>query len=153
MSRVARGVNLLSLSLSLSFPAIFPVFSFFATKKINGEREYVKRAYFSAPSSCEHFMRCAGASARFSAPLSRARSPVNALKSGEGQGDMEVMTYHAPSAKLVFCLGSQILKEKPRLGTIFPRFSIIKGIALTLEVRVLITTRGTLPSLIILLLR
>jgi len=29
-------------------------------------------------SSCERFMRCMGASARFSAPLSRARSPVNA---------------------------------------------------------------------------
>ena len=68
----------LPLSLSLSFPPIFLVFLFFATKKINGEREYVKSAYFPAPSSCKRFMRCMGASARFSAPLARARSPVNA---------------------------------------------------------------------------
>lgn len=68
-----------SLSLSFSFSPNFPpVFSFFATKKINGERDSVKSAYFPAPSSCERFMRCMGASARFSAPLSRARSPVNA---------------------------------------------------------------------------
>ena len=70
---------------SLSFPPIFPVFSFFATKKINGERDYVKSAYFPALSSCERFMRCMGASARFSAPLARARSPVNA-RAWRGQG-------------------------------------------------------------------
>ena len=122
MSRVARGVNLLSLSLSLSFPPIFPVFSFFATKKINGEREYVKRAYFSAPSSCEHFMRCAGASARFLAPLSRARSPVNA-RAWRGQGSDDVSRSHA---KLVFCLGYQILNFHSRARTRFRRLLFFK---------------------------
>ena len=70
------------------------VFSFFATKKINGEREYVKSAYFPAPSSCERFMRCTGASARFSAPLSRARSPVNA-RAWMGQGSDDVSSSRA----------------------------------------------------------
>ncbi len=94
----ARGVNLFSrsfsLSFSLSFPPIFPVFSFFATKKINGEREYVKSAYSPAPSSCERFMRCMGTSARFSAPLSRARSPVNA-RAWRGQGSDDVSSSRA----------------------------------------------------------
>ena len=98
-------------SLSFSFSPNFPsVFSFFATKKINGEREYVKSAYFPAPSSCERFMRCMGASARFSAPLSRARSPVNA-RAWRGQGSDDVSRSRA---KLVLCLGSQILNFHSR---------------------------------------
>ena len=100
----------LSLSFSLSFPPIFLVFLFFATKKINGEREYVKSAYFPAPSSCKRFMRCMGASARFSAPLSRARSPVNARAwRGREGGDVSLSR-----AKLVLCLGSQILNFHSR---------------------------------------
>ena len=76
---------------SPNFPSVF---SFFATKKINGEREYVKSAYFPAPSSCKRFMRCMGASARFSAPLSRARSPVNA-RAWRGQGSDDVSSSRA----------------------------------------------------------
>lgn len=90
----SRGKPPFSFSLSLSFSSIFPVFSFFATKKINGEREYVKSAYFPAPSSCKRFMRCMGASARFSAPLSRARSPVNA-RAWRGQGSDDVSSSRA----------------------------------------------------------
>ena len=91
----SRGKPLsLSLSLSLSFPPIFLVFLFFATKKINGEREYVKSAYFPALSSCERFIRCMGASARFSAPLARARSPVNA-RAWRGQGSDDVSSSRA----------------------------------------------------------
>ena len=80
-------------SFSFLFP-IFPVFSFFATKKINGERDYVKSAYFPALSSCERFMRCMGTSARFPAPFSRARSPVNA-RAWRGQGSDDVSSSRA----------------------------------------------------------
>ena len=55
-------------------------------------------------------MRCMGASARFSAPLSRARSPVNA-RAWRGQGSDDVSRSRA---KLVFCLGSQILNFHSR---------------------------------------
>jgi len=97
-------------SLSFSFPQFSQFFLFFATKKINGEREYVKSAYFPAPSSYERFMRCMGASARFSAPLSRARSPVNARAwRGREGGDVS-----RSRAKLVFCLGYQILNFHSR---------------------------------------
>jgi hypothetical protein len=55
-------------------------------------------------------MRCMGASARFSAPLSRARSPVNARAwRGRERGDVS-----SSRAKLVFCLGSQILNFHSR---------------------------------------
>jgi hypothetical protein len=61
-------------------------------------------------SSCERFMRCVRASARFSAPLSRARSPVNA-RAWRGQGSDDVSRSRA---KLVLCLGSQILNFHSR---------------------------------------
>jgi len=55
-------------------------------------------------------MRCMGASARFSAPLSRARSPVNARAwRGREGGDVSLSR-----AKLVLCLGSQILNFHSR---------------------------------------
>jgi len=118
----SRGKPPFSFSLFFSFSffsSISPVFSFFATKKINGEREYVKSAYFPAPSSCERFMRCMGASARFSAPLSRARSPVNARAwRGREGGDVS-----RSRAKLVLCLGSQILNFHSRA---FSKFFFFK---------------------------
>ena len=89
---VSRSWGKPPFSFSFSFfSSIFPVFSFFATKKINGERDYVKSAYFPALSSCERFMRCMGTSGRFPAPFSLARSPVNA----RAWRDREVMTCQA----------------------------------------------------------
>ena len=64
----------------------FPCFFFFCDEENKRrERDYVKSAYFPALSSCERFMRCMGASAQFSAPLIRARSPVKA-RAWRGQG-------------------------------------------------------------------
>ena len=58
-----------------------------------------------------------GASARFSAPLSRARSPVNARAwRGREGGDVS-----SSRAKLVLCLGSQILNFHSRARTRFGR--------------------------------
>ena len=55
-------------------------------------------------------MRCMGASARFSALLSRARSPVKARAwRGREGGDVS-----RSRAKLVLCLGSQILNFHSR---------------------------------------
>ena len=107
----SRGKPPFSFALSFSFSPNFPsVFSFFATKKINGERDSVKSAYFPALSSCERFVRCMGSSARFSGPLARARSPVNA-RAWRGQGSDDVSRSRA---KLVLCLGSQILNFHSR---------------------------------------
>ena len=56
-------------------------------------------------------MRCMGASERFSAPLSRARSPVNARAwRGREGGDVS-----RSRAKLVLCLGYQILNFHSRV--------------------------------------
>ena len=55
-------------------------------------------------------MKCMGTSARFPAPFSRARSPVNA-RAWRGQGSDDVSSSRA---KLVFCLGSQILNFHSR---------------------------------------
>jgi len=110
MSRVSRGVNLLSLSLFLFLFPIFPVFSFFATKKINGERLCKKRV-FSSFEFLRTFYEVYGCiRAVFSSFLSRARSPVNARAwRGREGGDVS-----SSRAKLVFCLGSQILNFHSR---------------------------------------
>jgi len=101
-----------SFSISFSFSFFSPQFSqFFLFLPKNKRRERIcKKAYFPAPSSCERFMRCTGASARFSAPLSRARSPDNA-RAWMGQGSDDVSRSRA---KLVFCLGPQILNFHSR---------------------------------------
>jgi len=66
------------------------------TKNIKISGEFIKinfcGTYFPALSSYERFMRCMGASERFSAPLSRARGPQSTRARG---GDREVMTCHA----------------------------------------------------------
>ena len=89
-------------SFSFSFSFFSPQFSqFFLFLPKNKRRERIcKKAYFPAPSSCERFMRCTGASARFSAPLSRARSPDNA-RAWMGQGSDDVSRSRA---NLVLCL-------------------------------------------------
>ena len=114
MSRVSRGVNLLSLSLFLFLFPIFPVFSFFATKKINGERLCKKRV-FSSFEFLRTFYEVYGCiRAVFSSFLSRARSPDNA-RTWRGQGSDDVSSSRA---KLVFCLGSQILSRSIPLSII-----------------------------------
>ena len=99
----SRGKPPFSFSFSFSFSflffsPIFPVFFFFCDEENKRRERLYKSAYFPAPSSCERFMRCARASARFPAPLSRARSPVNA-RAWRGQGSDDVSSSRA---KLVF---------------------------------------------------
>ena len=59
--------------------------------------------------------RFVGASARFPAPLTRARYPVNA-RAWRGQGGGDVA---ASRASLVFCLGTQILNFHSRVFETF----------------------------------
>ena len=70
----------------------------------------LKSYFFSPVRSRGRRSRFPGASARFSAPLTRARSPVKARAwRGQGGGDVS-----RSRASLVFCLGSQILNFHSR---------------------------------------
>jgi len=66
--------------------------------------------FFSPVRSRRRRLRFLGASARFPAPLVRARSPVNA-RAWRGQGGGDVA---ASRSSLVFCLGTQILNFHSR---------------------------------------
>ena len=66
--------------------------------------------FFSPVRSRRRRLRFLGASARFPAPLTRARSPVKA-RAWRGQGGGDVA---ASRASLVLCLGSQILNFHSR---------------------------------------
>ena len=70
----------------------------------------LKSYFFSPVRSRGRRSRFVGASARFPAPLTRARSPVKA-RAWRGQGGGDVA---ASRASLVFCLGSQILNFHSR---------------------------------------
>ena len=84
--------------------------------------------FFSPVRSRRRRSRFVGASARFPVPLTRARSPFKARAwRGQGGGDVS-----RSRAKLVLCLGSQILNFHSRARTRFgrPLFFLIRFLEL-----------------------
>ena len=96
-----------------------------SNKKKRTERTDREKSYsFSRLRSRRRRSRFLDASARFSGPLSRARSPVNAHAwRGREGGDVS-----RSRAKLVLCLGSQILNFHFRARTRFGRLLFGKNI-------------------------